>query len=93
MYRSPNEQCIFAEQISQRLGNQPKVLDEFPIISCKTQKPTESTHIRWYRPTRDSLNLGRVCGDATLTDDMVEVGYLPPSKPALRELKAPLIGC
>jgi hypothetical protein len=45
MSRGPHKDLILLEQLSKGLSKNTKVSDEFPIITCQTEKPTEFSDI------------------------------------------------
>ena len=70
MDRSLDEQRILAEQIIQRFGNEPKMLDKLAVVARQAKESSQRPDICWHRPARNSLDFGRVNGNTTLTDNV-----------------------
>ena len=70
MDRSLDEQRILAEQIIQRFGNEPKMLDKLAVVARQAKESSQLPDICWHRPAGNSLDFGRVSGNTTLTDNV-----------------------
>jgi hypothetical protein len=65
----------FVKQISQRLSNLGKVLDESTAIACKDEKTSHLLNVLQRSPVKNSLNSFRVNSDTILGNHMTKVGY------------------
>jgi hypothetical protein len=73
IHTSPHKQHSFLQQLRKWLCNNPKIFDKLSIIACKSKKSPEIFDIRTNRPRCHCLNLGRLCSNSLLADDMSQV--------------------
>ena len=70
MDRSPEEQRILAEQIIQRYGNEPKMLDKLAVVARQAKESSQRPDICWHRLAGNSLDFGRVSCNSTFIDNV-----------------------
>jgi hypothetical protein len=68
LFLSPKKSSMFLEQLGQNLGDNTKVMHEFPVVSCKDKETTEFFDIRRCWTIDHCINFVGICLHSSFTD-------------------------